>query len=606
MLSPEARTVAIDFLRPPPRYRLDTAVLTTYTLDLEVLLALPLGVLSQADADLEGLLADPLLLLEALREAGARVHVFVDESGIAIPRTHRDLYAMLEASVHPVRAPRGGAFHPKVWVIRYLPNEDGNKNILRVGVMSRNLTFDRSWDIALASEASPARRQRARASRPLADLLYALPELATEELPSTAKAAVRRMADEAGRTRFPAPEGFYQEPMEQWPVEFHLLGLAEQRRIWQPMKGGSRLLAIAPFVNRTALDAVAGISSGERILVSRQEELDQLPVDALAAWDKEQVRVLQDAALEEFEDGTSTRPSGLHAKVIAVEHGHDATWYVGSANLTHAAFIGHNIEMMAAVTGRKRGRSGNSGVGIERFLEAGFSNLCSQYRRSERGDDGQENDEVAQALTLIKDAERSLIEAPLKVICTQAVDSYTWALEGEISPPEGIETTFWPVSVPEDQARPFDLPAIWSLPLSHLTSFVAFRLRVAHPSVEDIRLARKLPAEGMPEGRINTMLRSLIDSPERFLQLLRALLGGLEGMVRGDGASEGRPWGDWLDEETLLEDLLRVASRDPERLKPIRRLLNELREGDEGRGIVPDDLLAAWDAVDEAISGRAS
>ena len=164
------------------------------------------------------------------------------------------------------------------------------------------------------------------------------------------------------------------------------------------------------------------------------------------------------------------------------------------------------------------------------------------------------------------------------------------------------------MSVSEDKARPFDLPAIWRLPLPHLTSFVAFHLRVAHPSVEDIRLTRKLPAEGMPGGRINAVLRSLIDSPERFLQLLRALLGGLEGMVpwaQGDGSSEGRTWGDWLGAETLLEDLLRVAARDPERLKPIRRLIDELRETDEGRKLVPDDLLTAWNAVDEAIGGRA-
>jgi len=32
MLSPEQRTVAMDMLRPPAGYRLDQAVLTTYTL----------------------------------------------------------------------------------------------------------------------------------------------------------------------------------------------------------------------------------------------------------------------------------------------------------------------------------------------------------------------------------------------------------------------------------------------------------------------------------------------------------------------------------------------------------------------------------------------
>ncbi|WP_435106694.1 hypothetical protein [Arhodomonas sp. AD133] len=78
MLSPDARAVATDILRPPAGYRLDRTVMTTYSLDLEVLLALPLAVLAQADGGVEELLEDPLLLLEALREASDRVHVFVD------------------------------------------------------------------------------------------------------------------------------------------------------------------------------------------------------------------------------------------------------------------------------------------------------------------------------------------------------------------------------------------------------------------------------------------------------------------------------------------------------------------------------------------------
>lgn len=602
MLSPEARTVAIEFLRPPSGYRLDIAVLTTYTLDLEALLALPLGVLAHADTDLQGLLADPLLLLEALREAGDRVHVFVDEGGIAIPRVHRDLYAMLESSVHPTRAPRGGAFHPKVWVIRYLSEEDAEKVLLRVGVMSRNLTFDRSWDVALASEASPARQQRAKTSRPLGDLLRALPELTTEDLANTVRTAVRSLGEEAERTRFPAPEGFHQRP-----VEFYLLGLAGRRVMWRPMTGGSRLLAIAPFVNHAALDAVARMSDGECMLVSRQEELDQLPTDALATWNEEQILVLQDGALEEVEDGVNARPSGLHAKVIGVEHGHDVTWYVGSANLTRAAFTGDNVEMMASITGRKGRRSGNSGFGVQRFLDSGFHGLCEPYRRSEREDD-EKDTEITEARALIGDAKKCLIDSPLTVVCTQAQNGCIWTLEGRFSPPDGVEISFWPVSISEDQARRLDLPASWPLPLSHLTSFVAFRLRVAHSSVEDVRLTRKLPAKGMPVGRINAVLRSLIDSPERFLQLLRALLGGLEGTVawgRGGESRQGQSGGlgHWLGAETLLEDLLRAASRDPERLKPIRRLIDDLRKTDEGRQIVPNDLLAAWDAVDEAIGG---
>ena len=77
---------------------------------------LPLSVLAHPDGGLEELLADPLRLHQAIRDAGDRVHAFVDEKGIAIPRGARALYSMLESSVHPVRPPNRGAFHPKVWV----------------------------------------------------------------------------------------------------------------------------------------------------------------------------------------------------------------------------------------------------------------------------------------------------------------------------------------------------------------------------------------------------------------------------------------------------------------------------------------------------------
>ena len=104
----------------------------------------------------------------------------------------------------------------------------------------------------------------------------------------------------------------------------------------------------APFVNRTALDALLnGTGEGEHMLVSRQEELDKLPDDALDAWG--QVFVLSDAAEEEPGDGTGAGPTGLHAKMIAVERGWDVMWCVGSVNLTAAAFTGRNVDGVAPI-----------------------------------------------------------------------------------------------------------------------------------------------------------------------------------------------------------------------------------------------------------------
>jgi len=63
----------------------------------------------------------------------------------------------------------------------------------------------------------------------------------------------------------------------------------------------------------------------------------------------------------------------------------------------------------------------------------------------------------------------------------------------------------------------------------------------------------------MPDDRLIKVLRTLIDSPERLLQFLRALLGGLDGLIAW---SEENPTnGEWrdmvtcFDGEALFEDL---------------------------------------------------
>ena len=417
-----------------------------------------------------------------------------------------------------------------------------------------------------------------------------------------------------------------------------------------PPSSGYRTLALAPFVNQTGLAAVDGLSGNDRILVSRQEELDKLSGNALAAW--KEIFVLSDTAQGEAEDvpadadedgeadhaganggdpgtgvdarqdytseagadarqdahtsaaGTGAGPSGLHAKMIAVEHGWDATWYVGSANLTSAAFGGSNVEVMASVTGKKGRKEGASGCGIDRFLHGGFLKLCVPYQRVEPETEDQRVTDARERLEAARDA---LVDADLRVVCVPGDDLWTLTIDGGVAPPAGdVEVAAWPVSVGEDQALRLGEPLRWTLPVARLTAFIAFRLSVAWAGVDDIRMTLRLPAEGMPADRLHHVLRGLLDSPEKFLRFLRALLGGLDAVLawtRDEGQGDGAvPWGTGLGGETLLDDLVRTASRDHDRLKPVRRLIDDLRKTEEGRRIVPDDLLAVWTAVEEAVS----
>ena len=258
--------------------------------------------------------------------------------------------------------------------------------------------------------------------------------------------------------------------------------------------------------------------------------------------------------------------------------------------------------MMASITGRKGRKGGASGHGIARFLD-GFQKLCVPYERTEPPPI---DAAVTSAQARLEAARDALVNAELRVACAPEGDLWRLTVAGfPTLPDDDVEVVVWPISIAEDDAHPLDAPLAWMLPVARLTAFIAFRLHVPVSGVDDIRLTLRLPAEGMPSDRMHQVLRSLLDSPEKFLRFLRALLGGLDATVDwavNDGKEkDGFDWGIGAGGDTLLDDLVRTAARDPDRLKPVRRLIDDLRKTDEGRKIVPDDLFEIWTAVEEAL-----
>lgn len=121
MLAPDDRAVLLDLLRPPPDMKLDVAVATTFTLDLEAALVAPLAFVA---FDVAGP-GDPIAVLEAVRSVASRLTVFCQAGETRAPHTASDLFAFLEPVVHEVRRPRTGhLFHPKLWLLRYVGVDD--------------------------------------------------------------------------------------------------------------------------------------------------------------------------------------------------------------------------------------------------------------------------------------------------------------------------------------------------------------------------------------------------------------------------------------------------------------------------------------------------
>ena len=71
------------------------------------------------------------------------VTVYAQRGRIDVPRGLHVLYGLLQSIVCDVASHGGGAFHPKLWVLRF-DTSGTHESLLQVLVLSRNLTSDRS------------------------------------------------------------------------------------------------------------------------------------------------------------------------------------------------------------------------------------------------------------------------------------------------------------------------------------------------------------------------------------------------------------------------------------------------------------------------------
>ena len=387
-LGPEDRKLLTDALEPPPGMELDRAVTTTYSLDLVALLLVPLtfAAIDQRGSEEEpgdpdqGV--DPVALLESVRRYADRLTVLVQAGGIAVPAKYRPMLTYLEGSLVQVAVPEtGGVFHPKVWVLRF---RDAEENCVhRVLVLSRNLTFDNSWDTILVLDESDDPRENLLPGGELADYLETVSSWALA--PGLGAERMEELTDlnaSLSRVSFVAPAGFKKAA---WVARTGERSV-HSRSLWDDVTGGvhaqdraTRALVISPFLDTSLADLVD--RCGTVRLLSRAESLDALG----DLGDRVETFVLDPSAdLDATEEEASERSAGpmaagrlagLHAKIYFVERGHSTTLYVGSANATRGGF-GRNAEFGVRLTGRK-GLIDEIWTGAHGNL--GLSAVCQPY-----------------------------------------------------------------------------------------------------------------------------------------------------------------------------------------------------------------------------------
>ena len=145
MLNPSHRSLNTSFLVPPVGMIFDEAILTTYSLDPSVVLEIPVY-LSLLATDSKPI--DPYSILASIKKLKERITIFSQKGLIQVPKDRKPnpVFSYLEDMIIESESPRGGVFHPKIWLLRFV---NGKDIVYRLVVLSRNLTKDNSWDIAL-------------------------------------------------------------------------------------------------------------------------------------------------------------------------------------------------------------------------------------------------------------------------------------------------------------------------------------------------------------------------------------------------------------------------------------------------------------------------
>jgi len=281
-----------NILLPPECYRLDFAVGTTYSLDLDALvgICISLGLLEDTESDI---MNDPICLLEAIRRTEDKVALFCEAGQIYLPGKVMPLYTLLEKMVFQVVTKETNgikypSFHPKFWLLRYINDEDDV--LYRVVVLSRNLTFDRSWDISFYMDGIIDEENDK--NIPIADFLkYLNKQLPKSEIANDKAKKIRQFIRELAYVNFETDmKEFYDfefipsgVPCSQGGIYSMLDTSLIKKKDDVDEKSFHELLVVSPFISKDIIkqfnDRSRWVEHTEYMLITREASLDKLRVE---------------------------------------------------------------------------------------------------------------------------------------------------------------------------------------------------------------------------------------------------------------------------------------------------------------------------------------
>jgi len=560
---------------PPGGYELDAAVGATFSLDLFMLLAIPISLQFSRDLN-DGIGKDRNDVLVALREMSGKFRIFCNRGRIHAPERYSRLFFYLEPCIKQAHIP-GGSFHPKFWLLRYVNRIDG-QIIYRIFVLSRNLTDSHDLDVCYFADGKVDRRLNKNAG--LKNAVKFLSD--TDEDKGT---FYKQFLDDIPNIAFELPRGIDD-------IQFH-----DVHETMFPDAMAESLIVISPFLKETKLKELAAKTEKKRWLFSLRESLNEINTKTL---EKYQVYVLNDefidgeSLLDEQNEPMARKTLNLHAKIYGMSFADGSnSIYLGSANCTNAAFARNKEFTVELISSSQR----FSPKIIHESLQK--SGIFEEYQSLETGKVQPDPDNSIvrkitrelEALKITGKAERVANDEFLIRI----------NIEGKISKHKG-----WYLKAAmmtrKDQEVALTAGHIVFGPIlmQDLSRFII--LSIYKGAVKKDLLVVMADID-MPDERGKAVFNSLIDSADKLLNYLELYIDGKtppeESSLGGAHVTKDHDpvIGHYLElgfTGNLYENLLIVASREPEKLKRIGRVIEDVDTNQKIDARLLADLKELW------------
>ena len=594
-------------LAPPDGCTLDFAIGTTYSLDLDALVGacIALGLSEETDSDL---MKNPICLLEALRATGDKVALFCEGGQIHTPNNITSLYILLEKMVFQVStAKRKGiakypSFHPKFWLIRYV-DENGTP-LYRVVVLSRNLTFDRSWDVTFTMEGKVNGRKTLKTA-PVSDFLsYLTNTLPSDENAKAKSKKIRTIIRELPYVHFELNSKEFDD------FEFLPTGIKNgdgglhttEDKSFAPLFEDSfhEILIMSPFLTNSVIkdfiDRNKYINHTDYMLFTRAMSLGKLNPPDCADF---RIFTMKDAVV----DGESTiseeetqqiQKQDIHAKLYMVRKYSDTYLYLGSMNASHNAIKG-NVEFTMML------KSKNRYLNMRKLSESLFngsednpSNPFQEVKLTDNitADEEQEKQNILDSY--IKEINR--MKPSAKVVCNG--DNYDINVNFARFENSEYVVTVSPLLSNKTEAISENI-LFKSLSLTQLSEFYKISVSDGTSTVQRVII---VPTEGMPEDREKVVVSNIVKDKECFYRYIAFLLGDnyvLSALEVASGAEivGGNHTHRTIQIPALYEKMLQTAATAPERFKEIDYLIKAISED----GVIPEQFEALYNVFKKVV-----